>query len=81
MGVFAAAGIPMIQLNNPYCTVASQELIQQKKIGILYDDIENLAKQLNNKDIMSKLTQNIMIQRFNFAFDHYVPELIQLLKK
>jgi glycosyltransferase involved in cell wall biosynthesis len=80
MGVFAAAGIPMIQQKNQGCIVASQNLIEERQIGILFTNMSDLVEKLNDKDKMNILTQNIMKQRFDFTFDKYVLDLIILFK-
>jgi hypothetical protein len=80
IGVFAAAGIPMIQRNNPFCKVASQNLLQEQNIGILYNNIEELSIYLHDTKKMALLAQNVMKQRMNFTFDSHVPELIRLFK-
>ena len=81
MGVFAAAGIPMIQRNNPQQIVTSQELIKEMNIGILFNNIDELSKKLKDRDNMNILKQNIMKNRCSFAFDSHIDKLIDFFNK
>jgi len=81
MGVFAAAGIPMIQRNNHGNIVASQNLIRDKGIGILYNNIDELENTLKDNEKMKILKKNVMEYRSDFAFDSHIDEFVNFINQ
>lgn len=81
MGVLAAAGIPMIQKDNTGNKVATQEILEEKGVGILFQDIADLVTKLHDRSYMEERSKNIMKNRAYFAFDSHVPELIAFFKE
>ncbi len=81
IGVFMAAGIPMIQKNNPNHRVASQELLNEYQIGILYNSMKDLSNKLKKKELINMLTNNVINNREDFAFDSHMPTLIAFFKQ
>ncbi|MDR1504241.1 MAG: glycosyltransferase family 2 protein [Prevotella sp.] len=77
----AAACLPMIQKNNQGHLVATQNILKQKDIGILFNDINELCALLKDQDRMNVLRDNLKRQRNEFHFDNYVPSLISFFKK
>ena len=81
MGVLAAAGIPMIQKDNTGNRVATQEILEEKGVGILFHDIADLVTKLHDHSYMEERSRNVMKNRAYFAFDSHVPELIAFFKE
>jgi glycosyltransferase involved in cell wall biosynthesis len=81
MNTLAAAGLPMIQKNNTGHIVAMQSRIRRDDLGIFYKDFEDLARQLYDKDKMTRLATNVMENRYSFSFDHHAPGLIDFFRR
>lgn len=81
MGVLAAAGIPMIQKDNTGNRVATQEILEEKGVGILFHDMADLVTKLHDRAYMEERSRNVMKNRAYFAFDSHVPELIEFFKE
>ena len=81
MGVLAAAGIPMIQKDNTGNKVATQEILEEKGVGILFQNIADLVTKLHDRSYMEERNKNIKKNRAYFAFDSHLPELIAFFKE
>jgi hypothetical protein len=75
MATLAAAGLPMIQRANAGAIVAAQTLARSLDIGIFYDTIDDLARQLRDRGTMARLSRNVWDQRELFTFDHHAAGL------
>lgn len=80
IGIMAAAGLPMILRRNPAHIVASRELLEQYKIGIFYDKIDELATQLNEPELMDSLRKNVLDHRMEFTMDYHMEELMDFFQ-
>ena len=58
-----------------------QSCLRNNGCGIFYLTIEDLYNKLNNKELMNRLSDNVMNERMKFSFDSHVPELITFFKK
>lgn len=76
ISTLAAAGLPMIQRSNEGAIVATQNLAQQLGTGIFFDTIDDLARQLKDKERMAAIRERVWQQRDFFTFDHHVPQLV-----
>ncbi|QOY93041.1 glycosyltransferase [Massilia sp. UMI-21] len=72
----AAAGLPMIQFNNAGAIVAAQSLARRLGIGIFFDGISALARQLYDRDAMAALRERVWQVRDGFCFDLHAPALV-----
>jgi glycosyltransferase involved in cell wall biosynthesis len=81
INTLAAAGLPMIQINNQGHVVAMQNYIKKRKVGIFYNDLDELITQMNDKTFMEILQKNILEQRPSFTFDYHLPSLIEFFRK
>jgi len=81
MNSLAAAGIPMLQMDNSRHIVAMQSQIKKYDIGIFINQWEELGAQFHNKDRIKQLRRNAVQNRKFFSFDYYVPELISFFRK
>lgn len=80
MNTLAAAGIPMIQRNNHHHIVAMQKIVLDKNIGILFNDIDDLAVQLQNKQKLQLLSDNVKKHRYEFSFDYHLAQIIDFFE-
>ncbi|NDV57807.1 glycosyltransferase family 2 protein [Bacteroides sp. 519] len=81
MNTLAAAGLPMIQMNNSEHLVAMQSKLRKDNLGIFFESFIDLAQQLHNTSTLKEIQKNVRDKRFEFSFDHYVPELISFFRK
>lgn len=80
IGTLAAAGLPMIQRRNAEHIVASKEMLETYGIGVLYDSITELAAQLNNKEEMNILRENVQECRMEFTMDFHMEKVISFFQ-
>lgn len=81
IGVLAAAGLPMIQKDQPGHAVATQEMLNGYKIGILYTSINDLISKLKDEAHMKGMAENVLKYRSNFAFDSHVNDLLSFFNR
>lgn len=81
MSTIAISGLPMIQKNNSGHKVATQQILEQYDIGILYKDMEDLVNILFNAEQMSVLNKNAKAVSKEFCFDYKVDVLTQFFEK
>lgn len=76
----AMAGLPMIQKNNFGHLVAMQNIAKQRNVGVFFNNINDLCRQLKDRQYMDSLRKNMIKQRFEFSFDYHVPSLITFFR-
>lgn len=81
INTYAAAGLPMILRNNSGHTMGIQKKVTELNIGVFYEDYEDLANQLLDREKMRDLQQNVWKNRNLFCFDYYVPQLVSFFRK
>lgn len=81
IATFAVAGLPMIQRANDGAIVATQALARRLDIGIFYDSVADLARQLRERGRMAQLRAQVWSQRHQFCFDHHVPALVDFFRR
>jgi glycosyltransferase involved in cell wall biosynthesis len=81
MNTLAAAGIPMLQMDNSKHLVAMQSHVKKYDMGVFINKWEELGAQFQNKDRIKQLRENAIKNRKYFSFDHYVPDLISFFRK
>jgi len=81
MNTLAAAGLPMLQLNNEGHIVATQSIVKELNIGICFDNYGQLGYLLRDKKLMKTLRNNVLEHRKQFSFDYHVPNLIDFFRK
>ena len=80
MAVLAAAGLPMILRANPGAVVAAQSLARRLGIGVFFEDIPGLARQLRDRAAMDRLRGQVSAQRMQFCFDTHAPALVDVFR-
>lgn len=76
VATMAAAGLPMIQFDNGGAIVAAQALARRLGIGVFFDSIEGLARQLQDRAAMAALRERVWQVRDQFCFDLHAPGLV-----
>ena len=80
MATLAAAGLPMLQLDNAGAAVATQSLVRDLDLGIFFSTIEDLAAQLRDEPRLAALRESVWRQRDVFTFDHHVDRLVAFFR-
>ncbi len=81
INTLAAAGIPMIQKRNSNHIVAMRNYIDKYGMGIFYNTINELIFQMQDKELLNKVEQNVREHRFEFTFDYHIPAIINFFKQ
>ncbi|HYD94997.1 MAG TPA: glycosyltransferase [Noviherbaspirillum sp.] len=81
ISTLAAAGLPMIQQANDGAIVAAQTLARQMGIGVFFDTVEDLARQLHDRAQMQAIRDRVWQQRDVFTFDYHVPRLVDFFRE
>lgn len=77
----AAAGLPMIQKDNYGHLVATQQILEENKIGIIYSNIDDLIEKLKDNNFMNNVETQLWKKRLEFSFDYYVEGLTRFLNE
>jgi hypothetical protein len=80
MATLAAAGLPMLQYDNPQALVATQTLSQRLNIGVFFTTMEQLRAQLADTEHMTQLRKNVWAVREQFTFDSHADRLITFFR-
>ena len=81
MCTLAAAGLPMLQRNNNGHLVAAERLIRKLGIGVLFNNIPDLAEQLKDQHALKQVRNNVWTHREQFTFDHHAQELADFFQQ
>jgi glycosyltransferase involved in cell wall biosynthesis len=76
-----AAGIPLLQCRSPGSRVAVDRLIQETGIGVLYDDMDDLADRLRTPGVLAGARTAVTAHRESFTFDVHADDLIALFRR
>ena len=76
-----AAGVPLLQQASPGCTVAAQELVGRLGVGVLYQDLDDLAAQLRDEAAMAGRRAAALAVRHQHTFDHHADRLVGLFRE
>ncbi|HEY1010849.1 MAG TPA: glycosyltransferase family 2 protein [Daejeonella sp.] len=76
MATLGAAGLPMLQRDNAGHLVATQSIVKKHGLGIFFSSIDELSLQLNDKENVKHLANNVWQKRMLFCFDHHVDKLV-----
>ena len=80
VGTLAAAGVPMLQRDNRGSVVATQNLLRDRDLGVLWHEPEDLIAALTDTERMSLLRKSVWSQREHFTFDAHVDGLVGFLR-
>lgn len=76
-----AAGLPMIQKRNDGHIFVQRSYVERYGMGLFYDTIDELVRQLRNKHLLENIHYNIMRHRKEFTFDEHIEELECFFRK
>lgn len=80
LSTLAAAGLPMIQRDNPGAIVATQTLARTLGIGVFYGCIAELGEALRDRPALEAIGARVEANRHRFAFDAHVPALLAFFR-
>ncbi len=80
ISTFMAAGLPLLQRDNPGAIVATQNLARSLGIGLFFDNFAALAEQLRDREWMDSVRAAVWRQREKFTFDYHADTLIHFLR-
>jgi hypothetical protein len=81
VATLAAAGLPMIQFDNRGAIVAAQALARRLGIGVFFDNIAGLARQLHEREHRGALRERVWQVRDQFCFDLHAPGLVDYFER
>ena len=81
LATLAAAGLPVLQRDNPGSLVATQTLARELGIGLLFDDMAGLRRALDDRAGWMQAREAMRRHRDRFTFDHHVPALVSFLRE
>ena len=80
LGTLAAAGVPMLQRESPGSVVATQNLLRERELGVLWHDPDDLVAALTDRALLQRLRKSVWSQRDHFTFDAHVDDLVGFLR-
>lgn len=80
MSTLALSGLPMLQKDNKNHLVATQTIVKQLNIGLVFTSMEEAGSLLRQKDLITALRENVWKQRQLFTFDYHAPALIEFFE-
>ncbi|HEX2031370.1 MAG TPA: glycosyltransferase family 2 protein [Actinomycetota bacterium] len=75
-----AAGLPLLQRETPGALVATQDLVRERGIGLLYRDTDDLCATLGDPGALEAARRATWAQREDFTFDAHAPRLVDLFR-
>ncbi|EGJ99605.1 MULTISPECIES: glycosyltransferase family 2 protein [Dysgonomonas] len=81
ISTLAAAGIPMIQKNNPDHIVSMRNYVKDHNVGIFYKTLDELVIQLKNKNKLAQIERNVHSERLKFTYDYHIPYIIEFFRE
>ncbi len=81
LATLAAAGLPVLQGDNPGAIVATQELARELDIGLFVTDMARLGEELRDAARMAVLRRNAWRHRYRFTFDHHADHLVAFFRE
>ena len=76
-----AAGLPMLQRTNPGHVVATERLLRERGLGVLFTDIADLARQLRDRERLARRREAVWRQRLDFTFDAHADALVGFFRQ
>jgi glycosyltransferase involved in cell wall biosynthesis len=78
---YAVSGLPMILPDNDGHRMATQSLVRELGVGVLWREPDDLIAQLSQREAMSDRRSRMWDSRESFTFDDHVDELIELFRR
>jgi hypothetical protein len=80
LSTYAIAGLPWIMKDNGPSITAVQALARRHDVGFAFNDIDDLARELRNKERLDELSRNMRMTRHMYSFDYHVDDLITFFR-
>ncbi|TQM79003.1 glycosyl transferase family 2 [Saccharothrix saharensis] len=81
LGTYAVAGLPWMVRDNSGHRVAVQSLAERHGLGVVFNDIDDLAERLRDTTAMAGLTDRARAARPEFSFDDQLPVLLAFCRR
>jgi hypothetical protein len=81
MATLAVSGLPMLQRRNPGAIVAVQNLARDLDLGIFFEGMADLRRQLENTPRLRALQENVWRERSRFLFDTHAGRLVEFFRR
>lgn len=78
MSTYAMAGLPMIMHDNTGHIVHHQEYLEELGMAITINAFDSLAEKFSDRKANEQRRKNVWNKRYNFCYDSYADELINL---
>lgn len=75
------AGVPLLQRDNTGSLVATQTLVRERGLGLLFADIADLGRQLRDRERLAGVRERVWAAREDFTFDAHADALVDFLRK
>jgi hypothetical protein len=76
-----AAGVPLLQRDNTGSLVATQTLARERGLGVFFDDVPGLGRQLRDRSRLAGIRERVWEQRLEVAFDTHADALVDFFRK
>jgi glycosyltransferase involved in cell wall biosynthesis len=80
LATLAVAGLPVLQRDNRDSIVATQTLVRERDLGLLFSDMDELGDLLRDRPRMDALRDNVWRHREEFTFDFHADRLLAFLR-
>ncbi len=80
LGTYAAAGLPWIIRSPVGSRTSVGSLAQRHGCGVTFDDYDELARILHDRDAIASARGSMRAERLAFSFDYHVGSLIKFFK-
>ncbi len=81
IATLAAAGLPMLQRDNPGSLVATQNLVRSLDLGVFFIEMSELRAQLDDRERLESVRNSVWQQRDQFTFDAHAPALVDYFRQ
>ncbi|MDQ3871563.1 MAG: glycosyltransferase family 2 protein, partial [Chloroflexota bacterium] len=81
ISVLAAAGLPMLQLDNGTSRVAAQSIVRRLNMGLFFTELDELGPLLRDGARMKAIRESAWRQREEFTFDRHAERLVAFFRQ
>lgn len=80
ISTLVGAGLPLLERDNSGSIVATQSLVRERNLGLLFNTMEELGTLLRQQERMAAIRANVWARRHEFTFDHHADRLISFFR-
>jgi hypothetical protein len=81
IATLVAAGLPLLQRDNPGALVATQTLARSRNLGLFFTSMNELRAQLGDRERLEAVRNSVWQQRDQFTFDAHAPALVDYFRQ